>query len=177
MLDFRTYPVCAFTRFLSLVTLAVLLFSHNAFANLQAPSGRVLLSVSGNIQTSNSADGAHFDRELFSSIGTSKIKTKTPWTESSDTFEGVLVRDLLERVGAKSSRFRAIAHNDYEVTVEGIDFDQYPVILATRMNGKKMTLREKGPVWIIFPWDDHPELATKSVKRFSIWQLKSIIVQ
>jgi hypothetical protein len=40
-----------------------------------------------------------------------------------------------------------------------------------------MSLREKGPLWIIYPFDSSPEYQTELTYSRSIWQLNRIEVQ
>ena len=100
--------------------------------------------------------------------------TGTPWTEQKHRWEGVLMSDILRLVGAGSQNFRASALDDYHVQVEGIDFTQYPIILALKRDGKAMRVRHKGPIWLMFPWDDHPEIHNQTNIAFSVWQLSAI---
>ena len=39
-----------------------------------------------------------------------------------------------------------------------------------------MTLRDKGPLWVIYPFDDDPRYRSETVYFRSIWQLNRIIV-
>ena len=54
---------------------------------------------------------------------------------------------------------------------------RYPVLVALKMDGRYMRVRDKGPLWIVFPWDDYPELADEKTKQRSIWQLKAIHIR
>ena len=45
------------------------------------------------------------------------------------------------------------------------------------MNGKAMDVRNKGPIWIIYPIDEFPELKTEEISGRSIWQLDKLLVQ
>ena len=92
-------------------------------------------------------------------------------------FEGPLARDVLERLGASGSRIRAIAINDYVVEIPVSDLLEHRVILAMRRDGKPMSVRDKGPLWIIYPWSDEPALKTEIHHSRSIWQLKQLVVE
>lgn len=106
------------------------------------------------------------------------IQTTTSWTEGVQTFEGPLVRDVLAKVAengdAKADIVRAVALNDYAVEIPIGDFDRYPVILALRHNGKPMSVRDKGPIWIVYPRDAFPELMSAEHNAKWIWQLARI---
>lgn len=141
---------------------------------LPKPTGRVLLEISGDIQNTNGDTGASFDLAMLEAVGLAKTETTTAWTEGKSTFEGVLLAKLMERVGAKGSTAVAIALNDYKVDIPVEDFTKYPVILAYRMDGERLKIRDKGPLWIVYPQDDFPELKTKQTQAKWVWQVKEI---
>jgi hypothetical protein len=45
------------------------------------------------------------------------------------------------------------------------------------MNGAPMSVRDKGPLWIVYPMDDHDGLKTPETEAKMIWQLRDIAVQ
>ena len=90
------------------------------------------------------------------------------------TVEGVLLSDLMERVGATGTTAVAVALNDYKVDIPAEDFTNYPVILAYRMDGDLLKIRDKGPLWIVYPQDDFPDLKTKQTQAKWVWQVKEI---
>lgn len=144
---------------------------------LPKPAGKVILRVEGAIQSTNDGETAAFDRAMLEALGTRTLRTTTPWTEGVVTFEGVLARDLLAVVGARGSAVRAEALNDYAVEIPVSDFTRYDVLLALKMNGRTMRVRDKGPIWIIYPRDAHPELNTLQANAKWVWQLHRIRVE
>lgn len=92
-------------------------------------------------------------------------------------FKGVLARTALERVGAKGSVVMASALNDYTVEIPIEDFLNYDVLLATEMNGEEMLVRDKGPIWIVYPRDDFPELQLETINARWVWQLTELEVR
>ncbi len=87
---------------------------------------------------------------------------------------GVLLRDLLGAYGLKSQEIKALAINDYWAVLPKEDGDKYAVLLAEKQDGKVLTLRNKGPLWIIYPLSDHPELNKELYHNRMVWQLTSI---
>lgn len=145
---------------------------------MEVPKGTVILEVAGRISVSNHESGSvRFDRSMLEELGLIEVVTHTPWTEGSIRFEGILVRDLLRAVGADGTSVRAVAINDYAIEIPTVDFEDYPVILALRRDGEYMRIRDKGPLWMIYPWQDNPELRTEIYHSRSIWQLKHLTVQ
>ena len=144
---------------------------------LPAPQGQVILVVGGNIAVSNGPDGAQFDRQMLEELGVTEIRTTTPWTDGVGAFTGVLARTVFERVGAEGETVLATALNDYRVVVPMTDFENYDVLLATKMNGAEMHVSDKGPVWIIYPRDDVPALGDRQLHERWVWQLRTLEVQ
>lgn len=145
--------------------------------DLAVPQGRVILTISGRIDHSNGKGIAAFDRAMLEAMPTTTIDTMTPWTDGVARFEGPLARDLMKRVGARGSRLRATALNDYAVDIPIEDIERYPVILAMKMNGEVLSTRSKGPLWIIYPWSDQPELRNEVIYGRSIWQIEELTVR
>lgn len=142
---------------------------------LPPPTGKVLLVVKGAIARTNVGAEAHLDRERLEAIGITKIVTRTPWTDGDAEFEGVLARDLLQALGATGTKARAIAANDYEVTLPLADFRMYDVLLALSINGEVMTLRTKGPIWVIYP--ENNDLRQMERSERMIWQLVELRIE
>ncbi|MCG8492998.1 MAG: molybdopterin-dependent oxidoreductase [Sneathiellales bacterium] len=169
--------ICNLSR-LALVSLIAIIAITSSASALEKATGAILLKVSGKVSTVNTADGtAVFDRNLLNSFERKSIRTKTPWTNGVIHFEGFLVRDLLSAIGVESGTVRAVAINEYMIEIPIEDFLKYDVIIADHKNGTPMTVREKGPLWIIYPWDSDPELVNEIYHARSIWQLRSLIIE
>jgi hypothetical protein len=144
---------------------------------LPRPGGEVVLSVTGNIAHTNSATGAEFDMAMLERLGSTKLRTSTPWTEGEPAFEGVSMRDLLEFVGARGNTVRAIALNDYVFDIAMSDFQDYRVVLAWAMNGQALSSRDKGPLWIVYPLDEFSGRRKQEMELRMVWQLVEIEVR
>lgn len=161
------------------VVAATLFFLPHAAADeaLRAPTGRVILTISGNISRTNSGDKAEFDLDMLQALGTRTLAITTSWTDGIQNFSGATMRDLMETVGAKGKTVEAVALNDYTYTIEIEDFSLYPVILATKLNGNILKVRDKGPLWIIYPLDRFTDIERNSIERRMVWQLRHLIVK
>lgn len=138
---------------------------------LQPPTGRVLLTISGEIENTNVGDTAKFDRDMLLKLGTHTLRTTTFWTDGVREFEGVLASDIVKAVGARGTTITATALNDYVVEIPISDFEKYGVIFALKMDGKTLTPRDKGPIWPIYPRDDFPELQNRAADKKWIYLL------
>ena len=141
---------------------------------LDAPKGPVLLSVTGALANTNDAGGASFDLILLAALPQHSFSTKTPWYPQPRKFTGVLVRDLLDAVGAKGGTARAVALNDYRADMPTDDLIKHGAMIAYLLDDRPMPVREKGPLVIIFPFSDRPELRTAVHYSRAVWQLKSL---
>jgi len=146
-------------------------------ASLQQPAGRVILTVSGNIKNTNKDGTAVFDRDMLEGLGMTTIKTATPWAEGVTTFEGPTLQSLLEAVGAEGTTIEARALNDYKQELPLADAAAFGPILAVKRNGEYMPIRDKGPIFIVYPYDSNAELRQQLYYGRSVWQLKSLEIR
>ncbi|MCZ6663777.1 MAG: oxidoreductase [Gammaproteobacteria bacterium] len=144
---------------------------------LETPTAQVILSVSGKIAATNIDGQARFDRAMLEGVGMTELTTQTPWTDGHPVFRGVLARDLLAVVGAEGQAITAVALNDYEYTIPAAELEKYPLKLAMEMNGEVMTPRDHGPIWIVYPRDDYPELDTQETDHRMVWQVRELIIE
>jgi hypothetical protein len=105
------------------------------------------------------------------------VDTKTPWHSGVTSFEGVLMRDLLKIVEARGTRISVTALNKYSTSIPMDDFSRFDAILAYKKDGKYMTVREKGPFFIIYPYDSDPVLKADKYYNRSAWQVATITVE
>jgi hypothetical protein len=159
------------------LTLGSALFVATAATALEPAEGEILLTVTGAIGETNAGDAAQFDLAMLAGLDTVTVETTTIWTEGVQTFEGVELVDLLAAIEAGGANLRAIAHNDYAVDIPVADAVEGGPIVAFLRNGEPMSLREKGPLWIVYPFDSSPDYQTEQIYARSIWQLDRIEVQ
>lgn len=144
---------------------------------LPQPTGRVILTVTGDISRTNNGDKAEFDLEMLHALGTRVLSVTTSWTDGTQEFSGILMRDLMAAVGAKGTMVEAVALNDYTYPIEIKDFSLYPVILATKLNGNILKIRDKGPLWIVYPLDRFTIEQKDKIERRMVWQLRQLTVK
>ncbi|MCR3972760.1 molybdopterin-binding oxidoreductase [Aeromonas veronii] len=113
-------------------------------------------------------------RADFEALPQTKVTTRTPWTKGEHTYSGVLLRDLLKIYDLKNTEVKAVAVNDYWAAVPLEDGSKYSVLLADKQDSKELTLRNKGPLWIIYPLTEHPELDKELYHSRMVWQLTAI---
>lgn len=144
---------------------------------LPAPQGEVVLIVEGAISRANTPTGAHLDLAMIQALPARVVHTATSVTDGVRKFEGPLMRDLLKLVGARGVTARAEALNDYSVDIPIADFRDHDVIVATHMDGKKLTRTDKGPLWIVYPRDGKRLLQDIRYDYRWVWQLNRITIK
>jgi hypothetical protein len=154
------------------------LVCSNAVAQvLPTPSGKPILSVSGNITRTNDGSDALFDRDMLEALGTVAFETVTPWDKQPVRFEGVPLARLLDHLEASGTSLTAVALNDYSAELPIDDLRKYEVILALKQNGEYMPVRDKGPLFIVYNFDASPELKNQKFYSRSVWQVARLEVR
>ena len=141
---------------------------------MPAATGDVLLTVTGNIATTNGDGVLALDAQLLATLPQHEFTTSTIWTDGTATYSGVLLRDLLVAVGATGGTVTLTALNDYQITIPAADALEDGPLLAYLSDGQPMSVRDKGPVWLLYPFDDVPAYQTEQTFSRSIWQLNRI---
>lgn len=162
--------------FRSLLVAAIALSPVPSLA-LDAPKGAVILTVSGDIAHPNAGSTAQFDLQMLDALASRSARMETPWTAGEITFSGPLFRAVLDAAGAKGSSLKVIALNDYSAEVPFEDASRLDTILATRMDGAVMPVRDKGPIFLIYPFDKDRSLYNEKYFSRSVWQIKAIEVR
>lgn len=144
---------------------------------IDAPKGDVILVVDGMIGACNDKLEVDFDRAMIEALPHREVKTENPWDQGITTYEGVLLRDLMKLVKARGTAASFVALNDYSSEIPLADMERYDVILAYRREGADLSVREKGPFFVVFPFTDVPELKTEARYSQSVWQVNRIRVK
>lgn len=162
----------------AVVTLLQLCASAQAGAcSLPLPREAIVLTIEGEIQECNSGTQADFDMAMLEALPKTIVKTENPWEPAEAIYEGVLLRELVDHVRASGTVLNIRALNDYHADLSIEDVKQYGVILAYKRNGQYMPVREKGPLFVVFPFSDVPSLVSEQRFAQSVWQVKKIIVE
>ena len=134
---------------------------------LAPPTGPVVLTLRGRgIGTPNQAGEAVFDMAMLERLPQQRIVTETPWYSKPRSFAGPLLRDVLAAAGAAGGeRARLVALSDAHA---------HDVIVARLLDERPMSVREKGPLFVMYPFDREPQLRSSQYYSRCVWQLKAI---
>jgi hypothetical protein len=145
-------------------------------ALLPKPAGKPILTVSGKIGQTNDGDAARFDIALLESLGTTSFTTASPWYDHPVHFEGVRLDRIMQTVGATGETIRATALDDYASELPISDFAKFGTLLALKVDGQYVSVQDKGPCLIVYPFDSFPEVANSKYYTRCVWQVVAIEV-
>jgi len=157
---------------------ASLLLSSSVWsAPLPAPEGEVILSLTGNIAETNAEARADFDLAMLEAYPQHELEMETPWTEGVQHFQGVALAELLQSVAAQGKTLRARALNDYHAVLDLDELADLPVLIALKLNGDYMRVRDKGPLWIVYPRNGFSAADLSRHESNQVWQLRSLEIR
>ncbi|MEF0943873.1 hypothetical protein [Rhizobium sp. BR 362] len=162
--------------------IGICLYPLSANAAMHVPNGckqHIFLTITGKIgKTTEGAESAYeMSEREFLALPTSTVTTSTPWTSKSD-FVGPLLSKVLGEVDAKGKRLRLVALDNFSVEVDADYLEKYGTVLATSKDGVRLTIRDFGPVFVMYPRDSFTkELDTPAAESYLVWQLCGIEVE
>jgi len=151
----------------------------NAGDEIPAPTGDVILTVTGNIGTSNAEDGSiQMDRETIERVGQIEYNVTDPFENVDHVYRGPRMSDLLAlwQVPDDATQIEVHALDDYVVTVPIADLKNTPVLFALQQDGEYMPVSTRGPAMLVFPYNNF-EFNQQVYNDFWAWQIASINVQ
>ncbi|MCF1708718.1 oxidoreductase [Tabrizicola sp. J26] len=123
-------------------------------------------NLSGVMHVYSRSDLAKMRRVTFS--------TTTIWTEGKHEFSGVPLSDVLKVSGVEIGVVDLYAANDYVATVPLDEITPDVPIVADLFDGQPMSLRDKGPLWVVYPYDSDRAYQSETTYTRSVWQLVRI---
>ncbi|HED1541762.1 TPA: molybdopterin-dependent oxidoreductase [Kluyvera cryocrescens] len=162
---------------LIVMLLSFVVSAHVWAGELAKPTSKVILTMSGKIENTNESGKALLDIASLEKLGTVSFQTTSPWYNGRTTFTGISLQKLMDYVGAKGTIVKITALNDYTTLIPLSDFKKYNVILALKIDGEYMRIRDKGPLFVVYPYDSLPELNTQIYYSRSAWQVSKMDIE
>ena len=117
-------------------------------------------------------------RADFEAMPRHVIETGTPWQNDRSRFEGVKMSDLFRALGVdKDGAVMVGAINGYAAEFPVKEGHDYDVILAFRKDGKELSVREKGPLFIVYNFDLEKGRIAEAQNARAVWQVVSMRVR
>jgi len=115
------------------------------------------------------------DRDELETFPQTTVTTSSPYYDGAVEFTGPTLKRVLDTFGIDDqTQLTLRALNDYQVKGTLAEVLELDAIIATRMDGRNMSVRNRGPFWIILPLSERPELDHGDYHRFMVWQLDQI---
>jgi len=123
----------------------------------------------------NGDEAFSFTLDEIAALPQATIVTDTEFTDGMVEYRGPLVQDVLQFLAMDElETVRFMAANDYFVDIPTSDFRKYNAILAMEADGVPLSRRTKGPLWLMYPIADFPELRDRVYNNRLIWQVVKI---
>ena len=171
----NTYQKALISVFLSLPCL-ILTFSVHADTRSK-PTPVLQVYQSSGQPTRSTRLASEWDMSGLKALPQRSFTTHTPWYQQPVTFTGPLVRDVLNASKVSGVTITAMALDEYKSRIPLSDVNKFDVILAHSINGEPLNPKNKGPLFIVYPFDSKKELQSVLYYQRSVWQLKSMTVE
>jgi hypothetical protein len=163
-------------------------------AELGTPIGPVLVTIYGAIENTNRGpldpftdgvlaaqeaefeEAAEFDLAMLEALGMRTVETGyKDWT-ASYVFEGPLLEDLMQAVGARGELVRIYGLDGYSGEIPMSDLEDYVVVFALKRDGRYLGIGGKGPGWIVYDTAANPEVNEQEESKW-VWAAFRIEVE
>ena len=136
----------------------------------------VLFELSGT-NSKGEAVTVAMTRPAADEFGLTEIQTKlVSQGEDLHKVKGITVSGLIKRYDLVGVSLAIEALDGYSVDVPRSDIDSYPAVIGLEIDGKPISVRERGPAWLIYPVSGFKELDSPEFEARSVWQIKAIKV-
>ncbi|MDD2730321.1 molybdopterin-dependent oxidoreductase [Malikia sp.] len=149
----------------------------NAVKATTTTAAQFTLQIDGAISPPDGGQLIQLDASVLRVLPQYNVTTHTPWHDGAVTFGGPRLEDLLELLKPAGKTLHITALNDYSVDIPLSDLQRYQPVLAWQLNGQAISVRNKGPLFLIYPFDSYPELHNQLYYGRSIWQVRRITIR
>ena len=117
------------------------------------------------------------DRAALEAVGRFEVRTDTPWDDGIVPLRGAAAaRYWMAHAGRDGAAISEGSGPETNIRAScrmmtSADID---VILAVRKNGAYMPVSDKGPAFILYPYDSSPRLRDRVYYARSVWQVAQI---
>lgn len=161
-------------------TLMVRTFLHGTLLSAALALAGPALAQEAALLSVDGPDGSRsYDLPALQALGEVQIRTSTVWTEGVHGFTGVPLARILADAGiatgpGSTGDVSATAINDYAISIPLAEIGPDVPLVAYLMDDREMSVRDKGPLWIVYPYDADRQYQTEVIYSRSIWQLNRL---
>lgn len=137
-----------------------------------------MLTIQGQIASENPVEFNSFE---LAKLATTTVRTRSPFHESNKAvieFQGIRISDLLDRIDLATNidELTLLAFDNYRATISIADVYRYPIIIALKKDEIPLSRSEGGPLFVVFPKSDYPELEDKYSQSDWVFYVTDLIV-
>lgn len=141
-----------------------------------APEDTAVLTLTGDISTTNRGATLQLDRTTFDALGRQRVTVYEPWVRKTMDFQGMWLADLLKvaQVTTEAKKLQLTALDGFQVDIPLADVPAGDFFVATRTGaGGPLPVSEGGPARILVVDGAH----SNTTDNRWIWSLSTIDVQ
>lgn len=122
------------------------------------------LLIQGETTTGQSVE---LNWQQLEALATNYVKTPDPLDVQNPheilDFRGIAVSTLLQQFGTATdvTDITFVSFNSYHVSIRLPDLLKYPITLAIAKNGQPIPRNQGGPIYLVLPYTEYPELPQK----------------
>ncbi len=128
------------------ILLMTLVFSSIAIAD----AGDKTVMLSGK-QLSEKEPNKISIKALEADFTLQTVEIYNPWEKRKEIYTGIWVTDLIKKYGQGAHSLTLTAIDNYQVTLKDEDWQNLRILLATKVNGQYIDVKNKGPMRVVFP--------------------------
>lgn len=155
-------------------TIIITIFSLFLFTNsAYADAGDRKIRIVGN--TVDDAKLRVSVKELEQKFQLLNITSYNPWEKKTTKHTGILINELIDKLAKPDTEtiiFKAI--DDYQVEIERNKWQKFRIVLVTREDGNYLSVKNKGPMRIIFPDYDASKKEYEANLPLWMWMIKQV---
>jgi len=134
-----------------------------------------LLIVNTDPATSCGSKELVFSEQQLQALPQKAFKTKHTWATVAQEFSGPLLTDVIRQICPQAKEVYLRSLDQYSVTIDVKKVAKYEAILALKIAGRPLTVREKGLIWLMINTDSL-NIAARTLDNMLVWQLYYIQV-
>lgn len=145
----------------------------------QANTEPVILTIYGDIQLHDQRYARiDFTLSEMKALSQADITTAHPWSAQAQHYSGIDLSILLEFLFAQKAikTLSLEGLNGFSMALEWSSIQDFSPIIAWQENSQLMSRRDKGPLWLMLPFDSVSKVKQADFLHYMVWQLRTIRV-
>jgi hypothetical protein len=127
----------------------------------------------GSLTITDGSQTVTLTAEQIAALPQTTIETSTAWTEGKHKFSGPTFADVFNAAGLAGETVTIEASDGYAIELPRGTLVDDGAILTTAMDDQPLPA-DKAPYWVIFNYDQSPEMNDQNHRDWSIWAISKI---